>query len=195
MAKRKYYRIGKREDTINGAVFTPESTDNGFCYKDEKSIAEKEGICYIAECAFKEYEHEEGKLCLYIDTIDEYIRNGSVSTYASALEEVSEVVRSMDGENVRVGWFETKEKFELYNEFCERLTKSIFEIIDWQCFGTYLNEIDIDEQLFYFCVEKLIERINAERTTCLSNEEVQELENDERVINIDKWGEIIEDYK
>lgn len=59
-----YYEIGSRETVLGGVVFKSGQTDQGVVYKSERAFKEKQGICYIPECAF---ENEE--LLITVDTL------------------------------------------------------------------------------------------------------------------------------
>ena len=191
MKKTKYCRIGERKRLFNGSAFIDGATDNGFCYKDYECIKRlKKGICYIAECAFNENNknYKDNALYLDIDNIDEYIANGSVTTYASARREVEDYLKSND--ILKGNWYAKEYKYNLLKELIDYIVDVVFDIIDWQCFNTCLNEIDIEELYEHFCNVKLIERINGIRTTYLSDAEIDDLKQLD-LMNVNKWEEYI----
>jgi hypothetical protein len=142
----QYYMIGNRREIEGGAIFSAGDTDNGYCYKSEKAIKERKGICYIAECGFDKEE-----LVLTPDNTWEEIHNGSVVTYTSAADKVRALMHTCYPE------FATIANFDLCMEFTYKITDYILEEVDWQCFSTMLNELDMDEELAYFLESKFVE--------------------------------------
>ena len=163
-----YYEIGSRKEILGGAVFSAGQTDNGYCYKSEKAIKERKGICYITEGAFGndfllgEDEFikldEEGNLIITLDTIHKLIAWGYVETWDSARECVKSHI-----ENYEFGCFDTKvilnseAMWDLFEEFVDHITEAALDIVDWQGVDTYLNEMDIEEELDYFLAQKFVE--------------------------------------
>lgn len=141
--------IGTKKIVEGGVLYTPDQTEQGYVFKDYNAIKNKSGICYIAECGFK--DNEEGTLLLTPDNTWEHINAGAVVTYDSAEQQVKDLMRSCFPK------FCTTASFEMYQEFAEKITDYILEEVDWQCFSTMLNEIDLEEELDYFLQDKLAE--------------------------------------
>lgn len=164
----KYYEVGSRTPIEGGAVFSAGSTNNGYCYKSEKAIKERKGICYITESAFGNnfllgedktlIKDKEGNLIITIDTISKMIDWGYVETWDSARSCVKGHI-----ENYEFGCFGTKvilnsqAMLDLYYEFIDHITDAALEIVDWQGVDSYLNEMDIEEELDYFLAKKFVE--------------------------------------
>lgn len=138
--------LGRKEVVEGGIKYTPEQTDNGHVFKDYDAIEKREGVCYIAECGF-----DEGELVLTPDNTWEKIHNGSVVTYASAADEVRTLICAYYPE------FATMANFDLLEGFVVKITDCILQEVDWQCFGTMLNELDTDEELSIFLADKFVE--------------------------------------
>ena len=175
--EKNYFEIGSHKNTANGDVFSCGKTDNGYCYKSEKAIKERKGVCYIAESAFEkclweygkvhpEYD-EEGNLIVNENDINALIDCGCLETWDSARKQVEEIIEYND-----YGCFDKrvlkncKEIREMYKQFAEYIAECALYNVDWQCLGTYLNEIDIDEELDYFIKQRFVqfakERIKAD---------------------------------
>lgn len=163
----EYYEVGSCKPIQGGVVYYPEQTDNGLAYKSEKAIKEREGICYICEGAFStdmgDFNgviklDEDGGLIVSTKNLDKLIDYGFIETWHSAREQVKD--------NVELYHFavfsdqqlvDNKEAFEWYNEFIDHITECALDIIDWQGLDTYLQEMDIAEDLDYFLQEKFTE--------------------------------------
>lgn len=141
--------IGKKEVVEGGVKYTADHTEQGYVFKDLNAIKKKKGICYIAECGFS--DNEEGTLLLTPDNTWEYIYAGAVVTYRSALRQVEDLFHSLFPK------FPSIDKFDLYTEFVGKITDYILQEVDWQCFSTMLNEMDLEEELEYFLQEKFTE--------------------------------------
>lgn len=145
--------IGKKEIVEGGVLYTPDQTGQGYVFKDLNAIKNKKGVCYIAECGFEvdDYDETNGTLLLTPDNTWEHINAGAVVTYDSAEQQVKDLMRSCFPK------FCATASFEMYQEFAEKITDYILEEVDWQCFSTMLNEIDLEEELDYFLQDKLAE--------------------------------------
>lgn len=141
--------IGTKEVVEGGVLYTPDSTGQGYVFKDFNAIDKKEGICYIAESGFS--DSKDGTLLLTPDNTWKHIHMGAVVTYDSALQQVKDLVR------VYFPQFSISSNFVLYYEFVEKITDYILQEVDYQCFSTMLNEMDLQEELEYFLQEKFTE--------------------------------------
>lgn len=141
--------IGTKKVVEGGILYTPNSTDNGYVFKDYDAIKNKSGICYIAECGFR--DNEEGTLLLTPDNTWEHIDAGAVVTYSSAWQQVEDFFNSL------LPNFSTIDNFDLYTEFIEKITDYILQEVDWQCFSTMLSEMDLEEELEDFLRNKFAE--------------------------------------
>ena len=141
--------IGTKEVVEGGVKYTPDCTEQGYVFKDYNAIKKKEGICYIAECGF-----DDGDLILTPDNTWKEIEYGAVVTYESARLQVEDLVNDCFPKFRAIV---TKPNNDLYYEFIEKITDYILEEVDWQCFSTMLNEMDLDEEMDYFLQEKFIE--------------------------------------
>lgn len=151
MAKKKFFEIGSRIPCEGGAQFILGETDNGFCYKSEKNIVEKKGICYIAECCCD----DNAEIKITIDNINELINNGSVETWDSACTSTEHRVEEQEFAFFKEYW---KDAFimDLFNGFVEKITTNGLYQIDWQCYGTWLVECDLDTELEYYLQERFV---------------------------------------
>ena len=140
--------IGTKKIVEGGVLYTPDQTEQGYVFKDYNAIKNKEGICYIAECGFS--DNEEGTLLLTPDNTWEHINSGAVVTYESARRQVKDLLRECFPQ-FSIG------NFDLYNEFVEKITDYILQEVDWQCFSTMLDEMDLEEELDYFLQDKFAE--------------------------------------
>ena len=138
--------LGRKEVVEGGIKYTPEQTDQGYVFKDYDAIEKRKGICYIAECGF-----DEGDLVLTPDNTWEEINKGAVVTYASAADKVRTLIRDYYPK------FAIMAYFDLFEEFVTKITDYILQEVDWQCFGTMLNELDMDEDLSMFLADKFVE--------------------------------------
>lgn len=141
--------IGTKKIVEGGVLYTPDQTEQGYVFKDYDAIKKKEGICYIAECGFD--DSEDGTLLLTPDNTWEHIDAGAVVTYSSAWQQVEDFFHSI------IPKFSSVDNFDLYTEFIEKITDYILQEVDWQCFSTMLNEMDLDEELDYFLQDKFAE--------------------------------------
>ena len=140
--------IGTKEVVEGGVLYTPDYTEQGYVFKDLNAIKKKEGICYIAESGFD--DNEEGTLLLTPDNTWEHINSGAVVTYESATKQVKDFV------NECFPKFRASDN-DLFHEFVEKITDYILQEVDWQCFSTMLNEMDLEEELDYFLQDKFAE--------------------------------------
>ena len=142
--------IGTKKVVEGGVKYTPDSTDNGYVFKDYNAIKNRKGVCYIAECGF-----DNGDLILTPDNTWKEIEDGAVVTYESARQQVRDLVHSMFPK------FAATANFDLYQGFIEKITDYILEEVDWCCFSTMLNEMDLDEELDYYLQDKFVEYMQA----------------------------------
>lgn len=131
--------IGKSEIIEGGVKYTPGRTDNGYVFKDLNEIKNKtNNVCYIAEGGF-----DDETLIITEDNLQTEIGMGAVCTYQSALSDAKTLL----------AWhfpkFAECHK-DLFERFAEHITDFVLQEVDWQCFSTMLNEIDIHEELDYF---------------------------------------------
>lgn len=140
--------IGTKEVVEGGVLYTPDYTEQGYAFKDLNAIKKKEGICYIAESGFS--DSEDRTLLLTPDNTWEHINSGAVVTYESATKQVKDFV------NECFPKFRASNK-DLFHEFVEKITDYILQEVDWQCFDTMLNEMDLEEELDYFLQDKFAE--------------------------------------
>lgn len=137
--------IGTKEVVEGGVKYTPDSTDNGYVFKDMNEVKNKtNNVCYIAECEF-----DNGDLIINEKNLPRLIELGGVCTYQSALKYTKEVIESYFPEFAK--------QTDLFNEFAEKLTDYILQEVDWQCFSTMLNDMDLDDELDYFLQDKFAE--------------------------------------
>ena len=141
--------IGKKQVVKGGVRYYADSTDNGYVFKDFNAIKKKEGICYIAECAWDDTKDEF--ITLTPDNTFEMIYNGSVVTYDSARNFVRDTISS------NCPAFATLANFDLYQKFIDKITDYILQEVDWQCFSTMLNDMDLDEELDIFLADEFVE--------------------------------------
>lgn len=140
--------IGTKEVVNGGICYTPAATDNGYVFKDFNAIKIREGICYIAECGF---EDNDGTLILTPDNTWKYIYEGAVVTYDSAEKQVTDLVRSQFPQFAAIA------NFDLWHKFVEKITNYILQEVDWCCFSTWLNDMDLEEELQYFLESEFTE--------------------------------------
>ena len=144
--------IGHKEEITGGIAYYGEQTDNeGFIFKDMNAIRNREGVCYIATCAFEQDGDKNGCIVLTPNNIFDYIENGSVETYSSARKSVNDLLQTYYPEFANIS------NWQLWHKFVDWLTDKIFNEVDWQCFGTMLNDMDLDEQLDMFLANEFVE--------------------------------------
>jgi hypothetical protein len=137
--------IGTKEVVEGGVKYTPDQTNQGYVFKDLNEIKNKtNNVCYIAECEF-----DNGDLIINEDNLPKLIDLGGVCTYQSALSNVKSLVA--------FGFPEFAKQTDLFNEFAEKITDYILQEVDWQCFGTMLNDMDLEEELEVFLQDKFVE--------------------------------------
>lgn len=138
--------IGTKEVVEGGVKYTPDCTDQGYVFKDMNEVKNKtNNVCYIAECEF-----DNGDLIINDKNLPRLIELGGVCTYQSALENVKSLVA--------FGFPEfAKKHTDLFNEFAEKITDYILQEVDWCCFGTWLNDMDLQEELEVFLQDKFVE--------------------------------------
>ena len=125
--------------------FEPTYTNDVCCYKNEKAFEEQKGICYIAECDCQEYfDVKKGVVIIDTDDLPKLIKQGGVSTYESIIAEIVNLLNChiFDDEHI----FNEKEDMG----FVVKLAKCGFDIIEWECFSTWLFDVDLDEEWEYY---------------------------------------------
>ena len=139
--------IGTKERVKGGTRYKSGHTNNGWVFKDLDEIRNKtNNVCYIAECEFDDFD----TILISGRNIKKLIKLGGVSTYQSALQDTKDLVESQFPKFAEL-------RQDLFNEFAEKLTDYILQEIDWQCFSTMLNGMDLDDELDYFLQDKLAE--------------------------------------
>lgn len=134
----EFYEIGSRETVLGGVVFKSGQTDQGVVYKSERAFKEKQGICYIPECAF-----ENDELLITVDTLPDLLLDVDIETYNSIREQVRTSI--IDAHVFK------DEPVEMCIAFLDHLTQCVFDIVDWQCVSSYINaDLDIEEAFEYF---------------------------------------------
>lgn len=141
--------IGSKEVVAGGVRYFAGQTDNGYVFKDFNAIEKKEGICYIAECAWD--DTKDDFITLTPDNTFKFIYEGSVVTYNSARSQVRNLLHSY------FPAFTTLATFDLYQKFIEKITDYILQEVDWQCFSTMLNDMDLEEELDIFLADEFVE--------------------------------------
>ena len=162
--------IGTKENVKGGVKYTPGQTDQGYVFKDYDAIKKKEGICYIAECGFD--DSKDDTLLLTPDNTWEHINAGAVVTYKSAFDYTKDYIRTLFPNFACYG------NMNLFYEFVGKITDYILQEVDWQCFSTMLNEMDLEEELDYFLQDKFAEfakkrfKEDGDDTECEDNEDL-----------------------
>lgn len=134
----EFYEIGSRETVLGGVVFKSGNTDQGLVYKSERAFKEKQGICYIPECAF-----ENDELLITVDTLPDLLLDVDIETYDSIRKQVQASI--IDAQIFK------DEPIEMCIAFIDHLTQCVFDIVDWQCVSSYINaDLDIEEAFEYF---------------------------------------------
>lgn len=141
--------IGSKEVVAGGVRYFAGQTDNGYVFKDFNAIEKKEGICYIAECAWD--DTKDDFITLTPDNTFKMIYEGSVATYESAHNFVRDTLHS------QFKAFATMANFDLYQKFIDKITDYILQEVDWCCFSTMLNDMDLDEELDIFLADEFVE--------------------------------------
>ena len=143
---------GRTEVVAGGVRYYGENSEYGQIYLNEKNIAKREGICYISEAAFEDDTNEgEDFILLTPDNTFHLIEMGGVVTYDSARLQVMENV---------FGLFPTFRKyapFQLVEKFIYHITDAIFEHLEGYCYSTYLEQLDMREELNIFLEEEFVE--------------------------------------
>jgi hypothetical protein len=141
--------IGSKEVVAGGVRYFAGQTDNGYVFKDFNAIEKKEGICYIAECAWD--NTKDDFITLTPDNTFKMIDEGSVATYESAHNFVRDTLHS------QFNAFATMANFDLYRKFIDKITDYILQEVDWCCFSTMLNDMDLYEELDMFLADEFVE--------------------------------------
>lgn len=144
--------VGHSEVVAGGVRYYGDSTEYGQMYLNEQNIAKREGICYIAEASFEDDTNEgEDFLLLTPDNTFHLIEMGGVVTYDSARLQVMERV---------FGFFPAFRKyapFEVVEKFIYHITDAIFEQLEGYCYSTYLEQLDMNEELSIFLEDEFVE--------------------------------------
>ena len=141
--------VGRKEVVEGGVRYYPESTDNGYCFKDFNAIKAKKGVCYIAECAWD--GTKEDFVELTPDNTYKMIHEGGVETYDTGFNSVFDLVHG------QFPAFATTANSKLWEKFVGKITDYVFEEVDWCCFSTFLNEMDLYEELNIFLADEFVE--------------------------------------
>jgi len=143
--------IGRSDTSAGGVKYYGECGEVGEYYKNMRNVKARSGICYIAEVCF-EHDVKEGEDFVFLtpDNTETLINKGGVETYESALRSVRSLVDSL------FPAFAIIENYELVKKFCHKITDCIFKDADGLCFGTYLNEMDLDEELKIFLEDEFV---------------------------------------
>lgn len=143
---------GRSEDVVGGVRYYGESSEYGEYYKNLNAVYKREGICYIAETSFSEDTNEgEDFLLLTPNNVFKLIDMGGVETYESGYNQTRDLVYAT---------FPALRKFnnfDLIHKFIHKTTAYIFKEIDGQCFGTFLEQMDLHEDLRMFYEEEFVE--------------------------------------
>lgn len=144
--------IGHTEIVAGGVRYYGENNGYGDMYLNEQNIAKREGICYIAESSFEDDTNEgEDFILLTPDNTFHLIEMGGVVTYDSARLQVMERV---------FGFFPAFRKyapFEIVEKFIYHITDAIFEQLEGYCYSTYLEQLDMKEELHIFLENEFVE--------------------------------------
>ena len=128
----------------------------GTVYKDQKAFDEHVGICYVPEaCFFDEVgidENVSDEMLAWMRKNNEWLvacDNGYTrdDIYAAVCD-------AFDG---ACGYYDKAvEEYgkPLVEEFLDKVTKFTFDICDWQCPETFLNEFEFDEEWEMFIEEQ-----------------------------------------
>lgn len=121
------YRV---EETGKLTRYYSGSTGEGYVYKDEEAFNARVGVVYIPEAAYDDPDRN------YVTSDD---GEGNLYTY----QDLYELMEALFLENDR---FElVKDKIALV----EQLTAHMFSDLDWVCPETWIQEVDIDEDVEY----------------------------------------------
>lgn len=144
--------IGHTEIVAGGVRYYGENNGYGDMYLNEQNIAKREGICYIAESSFEDDTNEgEDFILLTPDNTFHLIEMGGVVTYDSARLQVMERV---------FGFFPAFRKyapFKIVEKFIYHITDAIFEQLEGYCYSTYLEQLDMKEELYIFLENEFVE--------------------------------------
>ena len=143
---------GHTEVVAGGVRYYGESTGCGDMYLNTQNIAKREGVCYISEAAFEDDTNEgEDFILLTPDNTFHLIEMGGVVTYDSARFQVTERI---------FGHFPIFRKyapFQLVDKFIYHITDAIFDELEGYCYSTYLDQLDLGEELNIFLEEEFVE--------------------------------------
>lgn len=144
--------VGHTEIVAGGVRYYGENNGYGDMYLNEQNIAKREGICYIAESSFEDDTNEgEDFILLTPDNTFHLIEMGGVVTYDSARLQVMERV---------FGFFPAFRKyapFGVVEKFIYHITDAIFEQLEGYCYSTYLEQLDMKEELYMFLENEFVE--------------------------------------
>jgi len=137
MNKTNCIMVGNKVDN----KFYGDNSEQGFIFKDENAFHnDREAICYIAEAGFN------GKDFLTQEEANAEIETAGASTHNSIFNEVKEYLIDEFG------------KHKITDEFVEYCCECIFQMCDWQCFTTALYELDLEEDLLWYVVDRAKKR-------------------------------------
>lgn len=143
---------GHTEIVAGGIRYYGENNGCGDMYLNTQNIAKREGICYIAEVSFEQDTNEgEDFVFLTPDNTFHLIEMGGVVTYDSARFDVRDRV---------FGSFPAFHKyapFQLVEKFVYHITDAVFDLLEGFCYSTYLDQLDMGEELSIFLEEEFVE--------------------------------------
>lgn len=143
--------VGRKENVIGGIRYYGETSSNGQYYKDLNAIEMRKGICYIAEASFAHDTNEgEDFLLLTPDNTYKLIDMGGVETYESAFNQVRDYVLGKFPEYKHVNNIDTAW------DFIYKITNYILDELDGQCLGTFLDQMDLYEEMKYFLEDEFV---------------------------------------
>lgn len=141
----------------NKLMYESGGTHNGYCYKDWNSFKNNpDKVCYITERAFD----EDPLLVDYVDKNKEkLINDGSISTANSIKDEIKEELDQEEYfyEYEKNGVVRTIEAKDFDDELINAMVECVFDMVDWQCTQSLINEIDWNEDIKIYYDKKIKE--------------------------------------
>ena len=149
-----------KADTAGYKIVLPNTTqtyyvgswyDDGVVYRDRIAFETGIGICYIPENGFGDVAIIGQKIPLIFSTLLKkydiqldsalYDIEGHCGAYTR--DDIMQAV--IEAVNQNCADITKEQNKEIYCQFIQKLTRDVFNAIDWQCPETYLNEIDIEK--------------------------------------------------
>lgn len=141
----------------NKLMYELGGTSNGFCYKDCDAFKTNSNkVCYIAELAFD----DDPLLVDYVNKNKEkLINDGSVSTANSIKDEIKKELEHEEYfyEYEKAGVVRTIGAKDFDDKLINAMVECIFDMVDWQCTQSLINEIDWSEDIKTYYDEKIKE--------------------------------------